>query len=57
MSVGDKLRFRMGCGEPLQSRSWVVCSARVGSCAPQQGKQNVPRSPAGASGRGGKCKS
>jgi hypothetical protein len=55
MSGSTRLRMRMGCGEPLQSRRWVTAQAQTSGR--QDDKSRCSRAGQTAAQRGVKCKS
>jgi hypothetical protein len=57
LSSSSKIRFHMGCGEPLQSRWWVARMARNQITTAQGAKETLVRSDSCISARGGKSKS
>jgi len=57
MSSDGKIRIHMGCGEPLQSRSWLVHSLQARASAGNDVKSRGARGRQSASRRGAKCKS
>ena len=57
MNFGGKFRIHMGCGEPLQSRSWLAQSLQARASAGNVVKSKYARSGRSAPSRGTKCKS
>ena len=56
MNFDGKFRFHMGCGEPLQSRSWLKRTLRLRLSADNDGKIKCARAGLTPSRRGAKCK-
>jgi hypothetical protein len=57
MILGSKLRIHMGCGEPLQSRSWLRHSLQTRASAGNDVKSRGAPARQSAPTQGVKCKS
>ena len=52
MSSTSKFRMHMGCGEPLQSRSWIAQPMRILLTLGKNERQSMPRTAARRGARG-----